>query len=239
MYQNFGASAIPPVNQDYNWDAQNATVWATGNTNQYALVNFPNPGYARVILKSNVTGFSGCVTNSYFDVNVTSGVSSIPKVVYFNGQLICLTTDEDNYQWGYDDAATLDSTIITGENNPNYFISGPDFAHRLYWVITHKDGCMQKTYYNAPVDITNVNAGEISLKVYPNPTREVLNVDINTMMGGDYTVEVVNMLGQKLSSTVAENRKAKFDVSGIASGVYMVDCYRDGVKVGSVRFVKN
>ncbi len=238
LYQNFGTNAVPPVNQDYNWDAQNATVWATGNTNQYCLVNFNNPGYARVILKSNVTGFNSCVTNSYFDVNVTGSNSTVPQVVYFNGQFICLTTDEDNYQWGFDDGSTLDSTIIAGENNPNYFISAPDLNHRHYWVITNKAGCMEKTYYNSPVDITDVNAEETSLKVYPNPTKELLNVEINTSLSGNYTVEVVNMLGQKLSSTVATDHKARIDVAGIAAGVYLVDCYRDGVKAGAVRFIK-
>jgi len=246
MYQNFGVSSVPPASQNYHWTATNATVWATGADKQYCLVNFDVPGTTAVVtLQSNVSGF-GCITNSSVSVTVGTSASDNPQVIYFTGgvggvgQFICLQTDEDNYQWGYDDATTLDSTLISGENNPNYINSSPDFTHRFYWVITNKNGCMQKTYYNSPTGITNINTGdEASIKVYPNPTTEVLNVDINTTVSGNYELKVVNMLGQQLSTTVAVDHKARIDVAGLPSGCYLVDCFRDGVNVTAVRFIKN
>jgi len=239
MYQNFGTSAVPPAGQNYHWTATNAVVWATGQDKQYALINFNTPGTAVVTLQSNVTGI-GCITNSSFTVNVGTNMSDHPQVVYFDKQFICLQADEDSYQWGYDDGITLDSTILVGEKNPNYFNNGADLDHRHYWVITMKNGCMQKTYYNPPVGITSVNTGDVAtMKVFPNPTNNVLNVEITSTLTGDYKLDIVNMLGQKLSSTVAIDHKARIDVAGLPSGCYLVDCYRDGMKIASVRFIKN
>lgn len=152
LNQNFGTAAVPPAGQVYDWSATNATVWATGDKGQYCLVNFDKPGEAWVTLSANVTGIA-CFTKSAYKVNVGTSVSGMPKVVYFDGQLICMDPTQNSYQWGFDDGLTLDSTIVAGEINPNYFISGPDFIYRHYWVITEKDGCMQKSYYNAPLDL--------------------------------------------------------------------------------------
>lgn len=238
MYQNFGASMVPPAGQNYHWEATNAIVWATGADKQYCLVNFSTPGVAVVTLKSNVSGIS-CITNSSYVVNVGAAVSDDPKVVYFEGQFICLQNNEDSYQWGFDDGISLDSTIIAGENNPNYFISAPDLAHRHYWVITKHGDCMQKSYYNPPLGISEINTASASLKLYPNPASDVVNVSINSTFEGNYEIDVINLLGQKLDHVTASDRKAKINVGAYPAGVYLVDCYLNGVKVDAQRFIKN
>jgi len=35
------------------------------------------------------------------------------------------------------------------------------------------------------------------------------------------------------------NNIATIDVSKLAAGLYVIDCYRDGVKIGAAKFVKN
>ena len=238
FYQNFGTSTIPPADQHYDWAATNGTVWATGDNKQYCIVSFPNPGNAVVTLKSSISGY-GCVTNSTFDVTVGSSVSDNPEVIFYSGQFLCLQNNADSYQWGYDDAATMDSTLIAGEINPNYFNSAPDFTHLYYWVMTTHNGCSQKSYYNVPTGITNVNAGVTDVKIYPNPTNDFINVDINTTVAGDIEVQVLNMLGQKLNTTPATDHKARINVASLPAGVYLVDCYREGVKIAAARFIKN
>ncbi len=235
MYQNFGASSSVPV--EYSWSATGATLWATGSTGQYAIVSFPDPGTAVIKLNSNLPSV-GCVTSNTYQVNVTESVSGNPQVIYFDGQFICLETNVESYQWGYDNAATLDSAMFTGETNQNFTVHTPDFSGKKYWVMTKKDGCMQKTYYQVPTGVTDVNdiAG---ISVYPNPTSDVINVDINVKISGDLHVDVVNMLGQKVATTVAQNNKAKFSVANLPAGAYIVDCYREGVKIGAARFIKN
>jgi hypothetical protein len=239
LFQNFGAATPAPAGQYYTWSAQNAEIYAVGSGHQYALVDFKNAGDAVVTLNSHLNGFS-CVSNTSYTVHVGTSVSELPQVVYFNGQFICLQNDQDHYQWGYDDAISLDSTIIEGEINPNYFITSPDLTYRYYWVMTTHNGCMQKTYYNIPTGITNVNtAATAAVKVYPNPASQLINVDIDAAFSGNYVLEVVNMLGQKVQQVTTSDKHSTIDVAALSAGTYMVVCYHEGVKIATVRFVKN
>jgi hypothetical protein len=77
------------------------------------------------------------------------------------------------------------------------------------------------------------------MTVFPNPATNVINVDINTLVSGDLTVEVSNLLGQKLNSVSANGHKAQISVADLPSGVYLVDCFSDGVKIAAARFIKN
>ncbi len=238
-FQNFGTSAIPPANQQYEWTAQNAVIWATGAGKQYALISFPTAGSAVVTLKSNLAGYN-CVTNNSYYATITTNVSDNPEVIYYNGQFLCLRrNNEDTYQWGYDDATTLDSTLITGEINPNYFNGSPDLIHRYYWVMTTHGGCMQKSYYNVPTGITNVNDDHTEVKIYPNPTSDFINVDVNTTLPGDIEVQVYDMLGQRINTTQATDHKASINVAYLPAGCYLVDCYREGAKIATAKFIKN
>ncbi len=238
MYQNFGVAAMPPAGQEYHWSATNANVWATGQGGQYALVSFTTPGEAVVMVKSNVTGFN-CTSTGAYKVNVGTSISGTLKVVYFDGQLICLDPNQDSYQWGYDDGITLEPTTLAGEINPNYFISGPDFTHRYYWVKTKDGDCTQKTYYNAPVGITEINVAEASIKLYPNPATSMLNIEINAPLNGEYELDVVNLLGQNMHKSMVAGQKASIDVSALTPGIYLVDCYQNGTKIATQRFIKN
>jgi hypothetical protein len=238
MYQNFGVASMPPVGQEYKWSATNAIVWATGERGQYALVSFPQPGEAWVMVNANVAGFNCIATNKY-KVDVVTSISDEMQVVYFDGQLICLNPNQDSYQWGFDDGTTLEPTTLVGEMNPNYFISGPDFTHRHYWVKTKRGDCIQKTYYNVPLDITNVNEVAASMKLYPNPANSMLNIEISTSLNGAYELDVVNLLGQHMYKTTATGQKTTIDVASLTPGIYLVDCYQNGVKIATQKFIKN
>ena len=237
---NFGAATVPPANVTYSWTSTGGSVvWATGNTQQYALVNFAVPGTNIVYLNSSITGYN-CPTKDSFIVNVSANESDLPEVIYFNNDFVCLRNDQDTYQWGVDDVATLDSTIYTGQTNQHYYNSSPDFTHNYYWVITTHNGCMQKSYYNDPLGVKNVNTEVAVLNVYPNPADQFINIEINaTSNTGNYTVDVRNMVGQKVADARLVDHKANVNVSELPSGIYFVDCFREGVKVATAKFVKN
>ena len=239
-FQNFGTSTPAPAGVNYIWSVNNAVIEGHGSGNQYILVSFNNPGAASVVLTTDMNAY-GCKNYSAVTYTVSSSAAQTPDVIYFNGQFVCLQNNLVHYQWGFDDAITLDSTLIPGEVNPNYFNNGPDLTYKYYWVATtDSGGCVQKTYFNMPTGITKVSApvaGDI--KVYPNPVNEELNVVFNNSITGKLEAEVVNMLGQKLMSTVADDHKAMLNVASLPAGTYMVVCYSNGTKLTAVRFVKN
>lgn len=238
MYQTFGiASPAPGI--DYHWTATNGTVYQEGNNGQYALVDFMTPGTATVTVQSNYAGYDGCIANGSYSETITSGASvAAPGVIYVNGQFICLLNENSSYQWGYDNAITLQPTTLTGEINQDYNNSNPDFNLYNYWVMVTTGDCTQKAYYNAPAAVTDVN-GATDVKVFPNPANDVVNVEINTTVGGNMQVEMYNMLGQKVDTKAVVNNKASFNVTSLPAGCYIIDCFREGVKITSTRFIKN
>jgi len=248
MYQNFGAQDPAASGTTYTWSATNAEVYATGTGNQYALVNFNVPSSTAVITLTSTVGATGCIGVATYTVTVGGNTApAAPRIIYTKGKFICLQNNVKRFQWGYDDAGTLDSIAAVGEINQSYFLASPDWEHRYYWVaIESNDGsCSQKAYYNKPNDNTpreEYNMGTdvaMGINVFPNPTSDIVNVEITTEVPGAITVELVNALGQKISGSDAVNNKATFNVANLPGGFYMVDCYQEGHKVGSAKFVKN
>lgn len=238
MYQNFGTNIAAPAGNTYTWSAKNAQVWATGSTREYCLVNFTQASDAMVYLNASVSGFN-CPTSDSFAVTVSTAQSDKPEVTYFNGDFVCLSNTEDTYQWGYDDRSTLDSALFVGETNQNFYVPVPDFTTKYYFVMTTHNGCTQKSYFIVPTGVQNVTANMGDMKVYPNPANNYVNVEINNTSGGKYTVEVVDLLGHKLNTSELVNNKTTVDVNDLAAGMYMINCYREGVKFASAKFVKN
>ncbi len=239
MYQNFGAETTPTSPTTYTWTATGGgTIWATGSTRQYCLVNFDDPGVTTIYVEADLTGYN-CPVKDSFVVSVSSTRSDKPSVIYFGQDLICTSNTEDYYQWGADIVGTLDSMLYFGQTNQNMFTPILDLTHYYYWVMTGKDGCFQKTYFRIPAAVQNVNASIGELLLFPNPASQVINVEIGNSNGSEYQLEIVNMTGQKLGNGETVGAKYAFNISDLASGVYFVNCYKDGVKVGTSKFVKN
>ena len=240
FYQNFGAATNPPSYETYAWSATGATIVTAGSDGQYSLVNFTTAGDATVTLTVTIDS-TGCNNSSSFVVHVGTSDGTQPNVIYSFGEFICLENDVTSYQWGYDNKQTLDSTILVGQINQSYANSNPDTVHNYYWVIANQGGCQRKAYYNGPLATTGVAAvsNSTDVKIYPNPTSDYLNVDITTTIDGAVQIEVMDMLGQKIGETAAMNNKALIDVSKLASGCYIVNCYREGIKIAGAKFIKN
>ena len=49
----------------------------------------------------------------------------------------------------------------------------------------------------------------------------------------------MNMVGQKLNTTEVTGNITQINVEQYLPGVYMVNCYQDGIKVSTTRFIKN
>ncbi len=245
MFQNFGAATPAASGNSYEWSATNAEIYGTGAGSQYALVSFTTPGTSVVTLTSMV-GTTGCSGVATYTVNVSSESLDMPRVIWTNSSaFICLKNDVKSYQWGYDDATTLDSVILTNETHQSYFNKTPDFTNRYYWVIVDDGNCLKKAYYNSPdgstprITANEGNAMAIAMNVFPNPASDKVTVELQHADAGVMTVEVSNVLGQKVATQQADARKVSVDVTTMPAGIYVVDCYLDGAKVGTAKFVKN
>ncbi|MGB1247352.1 MAG: T9SS type A sorting domain-containing protein [Chitinophagales bacterium] len=87
------------------------------------------------------------------------------------------------------------------------------------------------------VDGTEVGIKDADLvntfNVYPNPTTDVLNVEIKTNNVVELTVNMVDVLGRVVATTNVEDETATFNVEAINAGVYFVNVIEDGKSVAT------
>jgi uncharacterized protein YjdB len=239
LYQNFGASAAPTTGYSFAWSAINAEIYATNADRQFALVSFHTPGTAMVILTTHVLS-SGCSMVDSFIATIGTTEALSPEVRYYNSELICMENTADSYQWGYDDATTLDSTLIPGQIHQDYYLPVPDFAHKLYWVMMVKNGCMSKTYYNSPTSVNSSVVADLDIRIFPNPANSLVNILVSGVNSYDKVdARLIDMTGKDVYMGTFDGGKGSINVSELPSGVYSVMLSKDGVKIGARTFVKN
>lgn len=222
QYQNFGAANLPPAGVRYVWTATSGTnVWATGSTQQYALVNFMKKGGHWVYLMAQLTN-SSCLSKDSFFVAVQPTPDYHPEVIYYKKSLICLRNDMQHYQWGYDDAQTLDSTLLSGETNQNYYLPNPDWINKRYWVMTNLNDCEQKTYYTIPTSIEPTEGTSYGMRVYPNPTNGVCKITLSSALQEQAQITVLSITGQTVHTTViATNGEQELQLD-LPAGIYLI-----------------
>ena len=92
-----------------------------------------------------------------------------------------------------------------------------------YGVIINAAGCA-----SAPLAVTvelflGLNDLDVaSLKVYPNPTSDILNVSYKESID---KLEVYSMLGQIVKTEKGFDREVSVDLSGLSAGTYMIKIY--------------
>lgn len=220
MFQNFGTSSAPDSTVNYEWTAYNAVVWSQGAGHQYSLVSFPYPGLATIYLTSSITGHS-CGSRDSFSVYVDYTINELPSVNY-EGGVFMAQDGMSTYQWGYDDAVTLDSTILAGETGKTYANASPDFAGKYYWVVTEHLLCRQKTYYQVPAGVTDANAGIRQVSVYPNPATGMCTVKVLSSVTEKGTITLTDMAGRTVVQTPCITNGQNEIKLNCPAGVYLV-----------------
>ena len=80
-----------------------------------------------------------------------------------------------------------------------------------------------------------INNG-VSVLVYPNPVNDNLTVDIQNNPKG--TLQVIDLTGKVLFSTETKGQKNTIDMSGYASGMYLIKYFVDNGNMQMIRVQK-
>ena len=87
-------------------------------------------------------------------------------------------------------------------------------------------------FWGAPLSTNDFSAN--SVKLYPNPATNVLNIESTSMIE---KVSVYNLLGQEVISQTPNSVLVTLDVASLQVGVYVVKTSIDG-NITSTRFIK-
>lgn len=140
--------------------------------------------------------------------------------------LIWSTTEESNsYSFEIERSSNgktwllLASQKAAGESNTNSSYSYTDagaLKGRSYYRLKMID--LDQTFaYSSIVSVINESAG--SLTTWPNPSHDFIT--IKGLTAGDH-IQIVNALGVKVASMVGRDDNFKYDISSLATGIYVI-----------------
>ncbi len=128
------------------------------------------------------------------------------------------------YQW-----VDCDNGRITGETNASFTAT----QNGNYQVEITQNGCVDSSACYA---ITNVGIGEpelIGVRLYPNPTSDVLHIDKGSNKSLEITI--TNSAGATVHQSTSKKQITTIDMAKMASGMYVVTLKNElGLKVEKV-----
>ena len=128
----------------------------------------------------------------------------------------------------------MDEITLSGYNNETYF---------AFYAFSDTSGVDNDLFIdNFQITATSLSdtAGVedeslVTLNVYPNPASDVLNISAQNTIN---TVEIFNVLGQKVITMQVENTSAEINVSNLNAGIYLIK-YEINNSISTKKFVKN
>lgn len=237
-----GAAPSIVVNSATVCAGSSATLNASGVTT-YTWNTGANSASIVVTPTANTTySVSGNLTGCGVGANNTTSVAvnALPIVsAVSNASLICVgqtasltANGASTYTWNT--SATTGVIAVSPTVTTSYTVNG-----------TASNGCSNiATITQSVSTCTGINnlpftINNLSLLVYPNPTNDVLNIQLGGINGDNTSVELVNALGQVIVSKSASQEISSLDVTSLTSGIYFVKLIQNGKVVDVKKLVKN
>jgi hypothetical protein len=142
----------------------------------------------------------------------------------------CLTINENDLPFTYGDTTFMPGTVQSGDYVFNF---------------TTIDGCDSIIILHLTVE-TGISGYDLSanMKVYPNPTSGVLNVELttNNVQFGDVKIQIYDVYGKLLDNVETQNvaspHTTQINLSRYSSGVYFIKAVDGDRQLGVRKIVK-
>ncbi|HLW33552.1 MAG TPA: T9SS type A sorting domain-containing protein, partial [Aequorivita sp.] len=109
---------------------------------------------------------------------------------------------------------------LTGDIYLDFLFTGDDSGGFIY------SDAQIRLYTNGTLDTPDFLADE--LRLWPNPVREVLNLQTPTEIGSDLRVTMTDMSGRSIPIMLVNGQ---IDMSGLSAGVYLVTMTSQGQSI--------
>ncbi len=228
-------------NASANHGFAGSVAWGNKITLKKALVaNDTNTTYHKFWPSTPITVGPGEVIGML--LRYKSGESYSPGAIYFAGSGGTTTPTMNSFRVAISGPANQsdDNNYFMEEfslGTKSFGMSGPQLSERYdtQFPISHTPQGTQGALFdvwvhgNSTVGLNENNVNS-NVNIYPNPTNGNINLAIT--QGGNYQIEVVNMVGQVVSTeTVSVNASETLnrDFSNLNKGIYLVNVSTDNV----------
>ncbi len=198
------SSTLTGLSPNTAYDLYVAAICANGDTSAFSN-------------KLTATTASGPLPNIQYTQNITS-VTLVDATVQFNASA---TTNGTSYLWDFGNGTSANTAIATATylQNGNYSVT---------LTVSNDCGSVDVVFTIAlgGISLEEGSTLENSIRIYPIPSKEYVNIEFMAEQSEQYTIELVNYLGQTLmvQSIVGSEslEQIQLNVSELPKGVYFV-----------------
>jgi len=90
---------------------------------------------------------------------------------------------------------------------------------------------------NPPLGVSKAYYESTSMSVYPNPAKDVVNIEITGKYGAGASLSIADVTGKVMKVVYVNDNKMSVDIKSMSSGIYFVK-FVDGGKTSIQRFTK-
>ncbi len=209
----------------YDWIITKGTI-LTDHTKTGVFITWDNTSGVDTIFIKQTNKETGCF--NYMTLPITlkeTQAPSITEIIRKSNSNILVSRDSSigiQYQWGYINKQTKEAVDIPNANLryvllPHTF----DTASYVYYLKTWFAECYTTTYYNFdPLTLGVSKKNLLNLKVFPNPTQGLFNIDGIKL--SDAEVSCFDVLGNKIDVLINEELNSIEFNNHQTSGIYLL-----------------
>jgi len=175
-------------------------------------------------------------TDTMTSVSSFYGLSNYTWWVVQNNEAIAFSDSSiyaDNYEYQFDTAGDYLVEVRAVQGNWGYIFTGQfKLCADIDYLTVNVDTANAAT--DTSVSSINELTAEIaSMSAFPNPATDFVNIEFTLNENADVTVELYNMVGQKLEATALSNQgagthKVELNVTSLTKGTYFYSVTANG-----------
>ena len=217
---------ITPSNNSITWTVDSGNI-ISGQGSSCIMVQWANVSSGLVSVNERLWNSPYCGNTASKTISMSNGTAPAPANVIAQGSiasrmLLCPFSNYKNYKWGYETKSKPVTKTFTCTGNSWCQYSSIDTIKYSYWVEVGDDtNCLSKSYYNNQPVATSIDSKELEsdISIFPNPTNGQLTISSQSIIE---LIEVFNVLGEKIHSSMHKAQQMTIDLSNQAAGIYVV-----------------
>ena len=174
----------------------------------------------------------GCEETQYYEVQedamytASATITNSTCETCNDGEIDINMTPDDDYTFNWSNGETTEDilNLLPGD----YTVS-----------ISNNMGCNLEKTYTVDYETVIISVKGLSLKVYPNPVYEILNIDYNIVNIENAIIKIYDITGNTVSKTEINNSKGvlKINTSNFAEGMYFLQVENNEISK-TIKFIK-
>jgi hypothetical protein len=217
-------STTANLNRTYNWQVTGGIINAGQSTNSIE-VKWSNAGLGTIILldSNTSTNCSGLGSKQITKIAFPEPINIIGKKDVFDLSTYGYSVQLEggiNYFW-----KGTNGNIISGQGTNAVQVMWGNPGSGKLLVQANRAGCTVSDSITVNIGVTGLeDQAIISLKVYPNPVKDLQNLEILETTNQEYTFEVLDMHGKAIETPIIKLKPGMYQLNtkDLAAGVYLV-----------------